>query len=105
MTSELAAIRIERYERRNQVSASVQFHSRPPLTPTRFLVPELDAFDYSVRAAQIQRARLTAGVDSVTKLQFFISAIAEVNNDALKDNRSYFDTNLKLTKCSFLAAD
>ena len=70
-----------------------------------FLVPELDALYYSVIASQIHRARLTAGVDSFAKLQFFIRAIAEVDDDALKIDGGLSHTNLELTKCSFGTAD
>jgi len=41
----------------------------------------------------------------LAKLQFFIRAIAEVNDDALKTDGGLADANLELPKCSFGTAD
>ena len=58
------------------------------------LVPELDALYYPISAAQIQWARLATGSDCLAKLQFFIRAVAKVNNNALKRDGRLADPNL-----------
>jgi hypothetical protein len=90
---------------RSSFSASEQRDGWPSFTPTRLLVPKLDALDYALISSQIQRLRFAASIDSFPKLQLFVRAIFEVYYDAVKLNRRIINANLKLPEPSLGSAN
>src|SRR5262245_2189208 len=57
-------------------------------------VPELDAFDHPLTPAKVNHPRSATSIDSVPDRNLFIGAIAVMNHNVLKLDRSAFDANL-----------
>src|SRR5690242_13769152 len=62
--------------------------------PRCFAVPQLHAFDDPALAGQVNRASDSARRNAITNDKFFLCAIAEVHDDALKFNGAAAHTQL-----------
>jgi hypothetical protein len=73
-------------------------------TVSRPGVPQLDALNHSVTPAKIYHPRFAAGLDSVPDRNLFIGAVAVMNHNALKLDRSAFDMDLDRTELAIVPA-
>src|SRR5215813_9154369 len=71
---------------------------------SRLCVPELDALNYPVTPAKIDQPCFASGIDSVPDRNLFIGAIAVMDHNALKLDRSPLDLKLDRAELPVISA-
>jgi hypothetical protein len=73
--------------------------------PAGFAVPELDRFNHTTIAREIDSASCAAGRNAIANDEFLVGAVMKMNDDALEENFAAFDAQLNGTETAIVLAD